>query len=62
MGKLSWFLVPRRESGHVQRANDVTHPLVDRIRQHARAANAASSARKAKKDQWIELAANRRAK
>ena len=59
MGERSWFRVPRRESGHAQRANDVTVPLVDRI---GKAARTTSKVRTVKKGQWIDHAKKRRAK
>ena len=61
MRERSWFLVPRRESGYVQRANDMTIPLVDRIKKLARPGKAAK-VRSARKGQWIERAAKRRTK
>ena len=62
MGERSWFRVPRRQSEHAQRANDLTVPLVERVQKATRSPKAASTARTVKKGQWIEHAKKRRAK
>ena len=62
MSERSWFRVPRRQSWHAQRANDVTVPLVDRIGKAARTPKTTSKVRTVKKGQWIEHAKKRRAK
>jgi hypothetical protein len=61
MREKSWFRVPRRKSGHVQRAHDLTAPLVERIEKAARTLKVRSKVRSVKKAKWTEHVAKRRA-
>lgn len=55
MKQKRWFEVPRREGAKVQRGQHLSRPLVERIREFARANAATASARsEGKKKKWFE--------
>lgn len=54
MKQKRWYEVARREGAKVQRAQHLTRPLLERIREFARANAAEASARSAGKKKWFE--------
>lgn len=54
MKQKRWYTGPRREGAKAQRGQHLVRPLIERIREFARANAASASARSAGKKQWFE--------